>query len=110
YLPPASPGWTFAWIGIYHPYLLRRVARQVAITGPVVRTPAASPLVASMMRLVRGAFEKDFRDRFEVELALFEFLLAYERLAAESRDPRGDRDRLLEWLRARVLAAPRPAT
>ena len=38
-----------------------------------------------MMRLVRGAFEKDFRDRHEVELALFEFLVAYERRADEIR-------------------------
>jgi AraC-like DNA-binding protein len=106
YLPPASPGWTFAWIGIYHPYALRRIVKQVALSGPVLRMTAAHPLVASTMRLVRGAFEKDFRDRFEVELALFEFLLAYERFADELRDPEGERERLLGWLRARVLATP----
>jgi AraC-like DNA-binding protein len=109
YLPETSPGWTFAWIGIYHPYLLRRIARQVATSGPIVEATPESPLVVSTMRLVRGAFEKDFRDRFEVELALFEFLLAYERLADEIRDPEGERQRLVEWLRARVLAAPRRA-
>ena len=32
----ASPGWTFGWIGIYHPYLFRRIAKQVAATGPVL--------------------------------------------------------------------------
>jgi AraC-like DNA-binding protein len=42
-----------------------------------------------------------------VELALFAFLLAYERSADESRDPEGDRERLLEWVRERVLADPR---
>lgn len=107
FLPKDSPGWTFAWVGIYHPYLLRRIAKRVGITGPVVRIPPSSLLVTSMMRLVRGAFEKDFRDRFEVELALFEFVLAYERLADELRYPGGDRERLLEWLRARTLATPR---
>jgi AraC-like DNA-binding protein len=107
YLPEGSPGWTFAWIGIYHPYILRRIAEQVAITGPIIHMLPASALAASAVRLVRGAFEKDFRDRFELELALFEFLLAYERLADVARDPEGDRERLLEWLRARVLAAPR---
>ena len=107
YLPEGSPGWTFAWIGIYHPYIMRRIAKQVATTGPLIVTPPASPLVASAMRLVRGAFEKDFRDRHEVELALFEFLLAYERRVDEARDPKGDRERLLEWLRARVLGDPR---
>ena len=70
-------------------------------------TPPASELTACTMRLVRGAFEKDFRDRHEVELALFEFLVAYERRADEIRDPEGDRERLLEWLRERVLASRR---
>jgi len=30
---------------------------------------------ASTLRLVRGAIKKDFRDRFEVESALFDFLV-----------------------------------
>jgi AraC family transcriptional regulator len=107
YLPEESPGWTFAWIGIYHPYILGRIAKRVATAGPLIVTPPASLLATSIMRLVRGAFEKDFRDRHEVELALFELLFAYERRLDEIRDPEGDRERLLEWLRARVLASPR---
>lgn len=69
-------------------------------------TPA-SALTSNVMRLVRGAFEKDFRDRYEVERALFEFLLSYERLAHELSDPEGERERLLEALRTRILATPR---
>jgi len=107
YLPEASPGWTFGWIGLYHPYLIRRIGKQVAQTGPVLQTPPGSALIASAMRLVRGAFRKDFRDRFEVELALFEFTIAYERLAQQLSDPDGGRERLLEALRRRVLANPR---
>ncbi len=107
YLPPESPGWTFAWIGIYHPYIRSRIAKQVAATGPLIVTPPTGPLVASTMRLVRGAFQKDFRDRHEAELALFELLFAYERRIDETRDPAGDRERLLESLRARVLTSPR---
>lgn len=106
YLPETSPGWTFAWVGIYHPYIVKRIAKIVASAGPFLTMPASSPLVACCLRLVRGAFEKDFRDRFEVELALFEFLLAYERLTEEIRDPERAREQLLEWLRARVLAVP----
>src|SRR5262245_42111060 len=106
YLPEASPGWTFGWIGIYHPYLIRRIARQVAATGPVLQLAPQSPLTAIATRLVRGAFRKDFRDRFEVELALFELTLAYERMAQERRDPDGERERLLDGLRSRVLANP----
>jgi AraC family transcriptional regulator len=107
YLPAASAGWTFCWIGIYHPYLISRIAKQVAATGPTVRVAPASVLTANMIRLVRGAFEKDFRDRHEVELALFELLFSYERLAQELSDPEGERERLLEALRARILAHPR---
>jgi AraC-like DNA-binding protein len=105
YLPEGSPGWTFAWIGIYHPYFLRRIIKQVAAKGPVVLADPKSPLVNSLLRLVRGAFHKDFGDRFEVEQELFDFVLAYERQTQDSRAPEGER--LLGELRARVLADPR---
>ncbi len=105
YLPEASPGWTFAWIGIYHPYLLRRIAKQVAATGPLVQASPGSPLVARLMRLVRGAFRKDFRDRFAVEAELFAFMHAYERSAPAA--PSAEAEHWLGALRARVAANPR---
>lgn len=104
YVPETSPGWTFAWVGIYHPYVLRRIAKQVAASGPVLATPPGSPLVARAMRLVRGAFHKDFRDRFEVERELFELMLTFERLNQAVRSPEGER--LLDELRRRILAEP----
>jgi AraC-like DNA-binding protein len=105
YLPETSPGWTFAWVGIYHPYLLRRIAKQVAVTGPVVEATPNSPLIQRLTRLVRGAFQKDFRDRFEIEQELFEFTLSFERLAQRERDAEGER--LLEETRHRVLTEER---
>ena len=105
YLPPTSPGWTFAWIGLYHPYLLRRIAKQVAAAGPIVVATPNSAFVKRFVRLVQGAFRKDFRNRFEVEQELFTFVLAYEQLAERVRSPEGQR--LLDELRARVLADPR---
>lgn len=105
YRPPSSPGWTFAWIGLYQPYLLRRIAKQVAATGPVVRAAPHGAFIRRFMRLVRGAFRKDFRNRFEVEQELFAFTLAYEQLAEGVRDDGGER--LLDELRARVVAEPR---
>jgi len=107
YLPPTSPGWTFGWIGLYHPYLIDRIARQVAATGPVLQLTPQSALCAMATRLVCGAFRKDFRDRFDVELALFEFTVAFERMAQQMRDPDGQRERLLDEVRNRVLANPR---
>ncbi|MFL5308445.1 MAG: helix-turn-helix domain-containing protein [Polyangia bacterium] len=107
YLPEESPGWTFAWVRTWIPHIVQRFAKQVSLTGPVLQLTPSSPLVSILMRLVRGAFEKDFRDRFELELALFELLLAYERAGEELLDVTGNRERLLEWVRARVLARPR---
>jgi AraC-like DNA-binding protein len=107
YLPQTSSGWSFAWIGIYHPYLMRRIAKQVAATGPLVQAAPNSPLVTHLMRLVRGAFLKDFRDRFEIEKELFDFTIAFERLIEAAPSTEGER--LLEALRSRVLADPRKA-
>jgi AraC-like DNA-binding protein len=106
YLPEGSPGWTFGWVGLYHPYLVERIASQVATSGPVVTVTPDSPLVAVAARLVRGAFQKDFRDRFDVERALFDLVLAHERLAQTPSEHEGERERLVEILRGRVMADP----
>jgi AraC-like DNA-binding protein len=105
YLPKESPGWTFGWISIYHPYLLERMAKQVAATGPLIELAPDGPLAAVAMRLVRGAIKKDFRDRFEVELALFEFMVACEECAHRTRDSSGKGKELLEAVRSRVVAS-----
>jgi AraC-like DNA-binding protein len=52
---------------------------------------------------MRGAFKKDFRDRFEVEMALFEFLVACEQQADKNRTSSTQGGRLLEDVRARVV-------
>jgi AraC-like DNA-binding protein len=105
YLPADSPGWTFGWISIYHPYLLARMTKQVAATGPLVEVAPDGPLAAIAVRLMRGAIKKDFRDRFEVELALFELLVACEQCVERARDSSGEGQRLLEAVRARVVAS-----
>jgi AraC-like DNA-binding protein len=109
YLPEDSPGWTFGWINIFHPYLIERASRQIAMNGPIVRVDPASAFLASALGIVCHSFRKDFRDRFEVELALFEFVIAYERLAQQRSDSSGERERLLEAVRKWVLASPRRA-
>jgi AraC-like DNA-binding protein len=104
YLPEDSPGWTFAWISIYHPYLLARIARQVSATGPLIDVAPDGLLAASTARLVRGAIKKDFSNRFEVELALFEFLLACEQAAQQARDSSVEGRQLLDAVRSRIVA------
>jgi AraC-like DNA-binding protein len=105
YLPQESPGWTVGWLGSYHPYLLARVTKQVAAIGPMIETPPTGALAASALRLVRGALKKDFRDGYEVELALFEFVIAYERWAHQASDLSGERQALLDAVRARIIAS-----
>ncbi len=104
YLPQESPGWTFGWISIYHPYLIARMAKQVRATGPIIELAPDDQLTAIALRLIRGAFKKDLHDRFEAELAMFEFLLAYERRAQRTRDRPDEGRRLLETVRSRVTA------
>jgi AraC-like DNA-binding protein len=104
YLPPDSPGWTFGWIGIYHPYVLSRISQQVTVTGPVIRTPPSCALIARAMRLVRGAYEKDFRDRLQVEEALFGFALAFERMVQQAKN--AEASSLLDDVRRRVSTQP----
>jgi AraC-like DNA-binding protein len=107
YLPEDSPGWTFAWISIYHPYLLARITKQVSVTGPLLEVAPDGPLAASTARLVRGAIKKDFGNRFDVELALFEFLLACEECAQQERDSSRDIPdkgrQLLDAVRSRIV-------
>jgi AraC-like DNA-binding protein len=105
YLPEDSPGWTFGWISIHHPYLLRRMAKQVEATGPIVEVAPNGPLAAIAVRLMRGAIKKDFHDRFETELALFEFLLAFERNAQQARGGSQEGQRLLEAVRSRIVSS-----
>jgi AraC-like DNA-binding protein len=105
YLPQESPGWTFAWIGVHLPPLVARVTKQVKVSGPLLDVAPDSSMARTFLRLVRGAIKKDFRDQYEVELALWEFVLAFERWGHESRAHASDGDRLLEILRARIIAA-----
>ncbi len=109
FLPEDSPGWTFAWVNFHWPYLMERVAQQIPLTGHVVQLEPTSALAKSALRITSGSYRKDFADRLDVELALFQFVIAYERLAQEQTFPFDERDRLLEAVRRRVLLNPRQA-
>lgn len=106
-LPRESPGWTYGWINVYHRYLIERISKQIAANGPTVHFEPGSAFLSSALRLISGCYRKDFRDSFDVELAIFEFVIAYERLARLSRDPACESSRLLESVRQWVLVNPK---
>jgi len=105
YLPHDSPGWTFGWISIYHPYILERMRKLVARVGPLIEVDPQGPLAAIAIRLIRGAIKKDFRDPFDVELSLFAFLVHCEQAAQQARESSGEGGRLIDELRERVLTS-----
>jgi AraC-like DNA-binding protein len=105
YLPAQSPGWTFGWIGLSHPYLVTRLGKLVATAGPRFDVPPDSWLAACALRLIRGAIKKDFCDQFELELELFRFVLACERWAQGACANTSGGQRLLDEVRARIVAS-----
>lgn len=105
FLPEDSPGWTFGWIATHHPYVLGRMAKLVESTGPLVQVAPDGPLAAIATRLMRGAIKKDFRDRHDTELALFEFLVACERSVRLARDSSSESQQLLEAVRSRIVGS-----
>ncbi len=104
YVPAESPGWTYVWTAVYHPYLRARIARQVSSTGSLFVVPPQETLTASILRLARGAIKKDFRDRFDAEMAQFEFVLAFERWAESGSAGQPSGQRLMDEVRSFVVA------
>jgi AraC-like DNA-binding protein len=76
----------------------------VKAIGPLVELAPEQALTRVFLRLVRGAIKKDFRDRFDVELAMWELVLTYERWANETSGGPGHGHRLLDDVRARIMA------
>jgi AraC-like DNA-binding protein len=104
YLPEASPGWTFLWIGISHPYLRGRVSKQVDTTGHLLDIRPDGELMNRVLRLIRGTVKKEFRDHLETELALFEFVVTFERWAQQTVETGVEQQRLVDEVRAQIVA------
>lgn len=111
FVPDESTGWTVGWVGIHHPYLVHRVGLSMRTRGPLVTVSPGDPLAAHTVRLIRGAIRKDFRDPLDVELALFEFVLAWEKLTLDAGEGSAEARELREQTRARIMARlPEPAS
>jgi AraC-like DNA-binding protein len=104
FLPEESPGWTFAWVGICHPYLRGRISQQIETTGPVFDVRPDGELMTRVLRLLRGSVKKEFRDHLEAELALFEFVMTYERSAQQVHEGGAEQQLLVDEVRSHIIA------
>ena len=104
-LPPDSPGWTFFWVMFNHPFVVARCAEVKAASVAVTTLAPDSLAVARLVHLFEGVFQGGFRDEWEQEQALFEFLWEYERHEHDRRYAPPFREQLLAEVRREVLAA-----
>ena len=108
-LPPSSPGWTFFWIRIAHPYVVERIAERQQRAGPVVTAEPSSALVRTAVALLAGSYRPTSGDSITQERAVFEFLWEHERAARRGDQAQSTGERWLDEVRAYVRAAlPRP--
>jgi AraC-like DNA-binding protein len=103
YYPRESPGWTFFFLVIRHPYVVARMTAAQKNAGPVLAIPPDSVLLSSMVALSKAICESAFSDSIAEEQMLFDFMFAYERFAHQLRYARPVRDKLLDDTRRFVL-------
>jgi AraC-like DNA-binding protein len=103
FLPSESPGWTFFYLLLRHPYIVSRIAERQSTAGPVFSIPPTERLLSRALQLFESIANQTFLDEFAEEQALFDFLMDYERFTYRQRYPQQERERLLTEVRAYVL-------
>jgi AraC-like DNA-binding protein len=104
YIPREAPSWTYFWLILEHPYVVNRMALQKKMVGPVLTIEPENRFVLQAVKLFEHSYRKTFRDNFVTELALFEFLLEYERFAQHLVYEPLSRENLLEETRQFVMS------
>lgn len=99
YLPVNSPRWTFFYLLLTHPYIVRRMIDRLKIVDRLLQFDPDCEVVQAMTRLFKG----NFQDSFDLEQSLFDLLIAFERSCDHRLYSHESRDQLLEDVRQRVL-------
>jgi AraC-like DNA-binding protein len=106
-LPPESSEWTFFWLIVRHPYVSERLVRARRRADAIFPLGAQDALLRIAVKLFEGFALGAFRDdEFAREMAIFEFLIEYERFVHRAAGPidRAEREQLLETCRRHVIA------
>ena len=103
-LPAESREWSFFWFNCGHTWVVERVRQMAARHSPVFPIGPDSKLMARCRSFFARICQGRFEDAFAEETALLEWLLEWERHLHELAHPRGQREVLLEELRAYTQA------
>ncbi|MDR3709703.1 MAG: AraC family transcriptional regulator [Capsulimonadaceae bacterium] len=103
-LPTGWPPWTFRWAIVSHPYVVARIVElRKSLPAAITLDGDGGALAGRLARLLDGAHGL-LRDEIAVEQAIFDFLFEYERAALAILHPAEDRERLLSWVRERIIS------
>lgn len=102
YLPAESKSWTFFWLIIDHPYIVRRIRDRIRLTGPIWQVPPKSPLIERALNLFDLVRAASLPDEFAEEADLFDFLTEFERLGHQILYPPLPRERILAEIRTEI--------
>jgi AraC-like DNA-binding protein len=103
YLPREAQTWTFFWLIIDHPYIVRRLKDRIRLTGPIWQVPPRSPLIERALILFDLVRAASLPDEFAEEADLFGFLTEFERLGHQILYPPLPRERILAEIRKEVI-------
>lgn len=97
----ACENWTFFWLIVSHPYVVGRLLKHGNLVNTLVEWPENSAAIRAAASLLLEYREQS--EPYDIENAVFHWMLEMERAAFSSRHPAGERERLMEFVRARVL-------
>jgi AraC-like DNA-binding protein len=103
YLPLESKSWTFFWLIIDHPYIVRRMRDRTRLTGPIWPVPPRSPMMERALNLFDLVRAASLSDEFAEEADLFAFLTEFERLGHQILYPPLPRERILTEVRKEII-------
>ena len=93
--------WTFFWLIVSHPYVVERLLKHANLANTLVEWPESSGAIRAAASLLLEYREES--DPYDVENAAFHWMIEMERSAFLCRHPSGERERLMEFVRSRVL-------